>query len=275
MIFFPLIVLTILNEIPKKASKRLWSFIKIQQNENSGVSPLRQNGVLASDTKEKAEILNKQFCSVFTKETSDSPVLPDCPYQKMSDIHVTQSGVLALLKNLNPSKAQGPDLLHPKLLKELSNEISPILTSIFNHSLQSGEVPEDWRKGNIVPIFKKGDKHKPSNYRPVSLTSICSKLIEHILVSNIRKHLDTNNILVDEQHGFRPKRSCESQLLTFTQFLLTKYPMVAKSMLWCLTSAKPLTRSPTSASWKNFITTASRGQHIHGSKLSCQVAHSK
>ena len=79
----------------------------------------------------------------------------------------------------------------------------------------------DWRQGNIAPIFKKGDKHKPSNYRPVSLISICSKLIEHI-VSNVRRHLDTHNILAEEQHGFRSKRSCESQLITFVQELLNK-----------------------------------------------------
>ena len=120
---------------------------------------------------------------------------------------------------MNPNKAQGPDCLHPKLLKELCNEIAPVLTKIFQLSLKSGEVPQDWRQGNIVPIYKKGDKHKPSNYRPVSLTSICSKIMEHIVVSNIRRHLDRYDILADEQHGFRNKRSCESQLLTFTQSL--------------------------------------------------------
>ena len=80
----------------------------------------------------------------------------------------------------------------------------------------------DWRQGNIAPIFKKGDKHKPSNYRPVSLTSIWSKLIEHIVFSNVRRHLDTHNILAEEQHGFRSKRSCESQLITFVQELFNK-----------------------------------------------------
>jgi hypothetical protein len=77
----------------------------------------------------------------------------------------------------------------------------------------------DWRQGNITPIFKKGDKHKPSNYRPVSLTSICSKLIEHIVVSNVRRHLDSHDILAEEP---RAKRSCESQLITFVRELFNK-----------------------------------------------------
>ena len=152
-------------------SKKFWSFIKSQRQENIGVAPLRENGILFSDTSQKAEILNKQFSSVFTSETTPAPSLGNSPHPSMPDIKVTESGVLKLLSNLNPNKAQGPDCLHPRLLKSLANEIAPILTVIFQHSIDTGDVPMDWRQGNIAPIIKKGDKHKPSNYRPVSLTS--------------------------------------------------------------------------------------------------------
>ena len=205
-----------------KSSKQFWSFIKSQRQENFGVAPLRENGVLVSDPQEKAEILNNQFSSVFTSENTPAPSLGTSPHPPMPDIEVTIGGVHKLLSCLNPNKAQGPDCLHPKLLKTLANEIAPILTVIFQHSLNTGDVPSDWRQGNIAPIFKKGDKHKPSNYRPVSLTSICSKLIEHIVVSNVRRHLDKHSILADEQHGFRSKRSCETQLITFVQELFNK-----------------------------------------------------
>ena len=80
-------------------------------------------------------------------------------------------------------------------------------------------MPKDWRKANVIPVFKKGEKYLASNYRPVSLTCICCKILEHIVVSNILKHLDENNILVDCQHGFRAKRSCETQLLTLAHEL--------------------------------------------------------
>jgi hypothetical protein len=98
-------------------------------------------------------------------------------------------------------------------LKDLGEEISPILTIIFQQSLDTGEVPSDWRLANISPIFKKGDRSVPSNYRPVSITSICSKIIEHIIFSHIMDHYDNHNILVEAQHGFRPARSCETQLV--------------------------------------------------------------
>ena len=73
---------------------------------------------------------------------------------------------------------------------------------------------DDWRSANITSIFKQGDRQQPSNYRPVSLTSIVSKLFEQIVNSNIMKHLETNNILTDHQYGFRHSRSCETLLIT-------------------------------------------------------------
>ena len=73
---------------------------------------------------------------------------------------------------------------------------------------------------NIAPIFKKGDRSKPSNYRPVSLTSIISKTLEHTVVSQVMQHLDANSILIDSQHGFRNRRSCETQLLQTTDDIL-------------------------------------------------------
>ena len=75
------------------------------------------------------------------------------------------------------------------LLKETSNEMAPILTFIFQASLLQSSVPSDWKKANIVPLFKKGDRTVPNNYRPVSLTCICSKILEHIVYSHIFTHL--------------------------------------------------------------------------------------
>ena len=135
----------------------------------------------------------------------------------MPDISITTTGTENLLKNLNPNKASGPDEISPKLLKELHHEIAPILTKLFKSSLHSGIVPDDWKSALVAPVYKKGPKCKPSNYRPISLTCIASKLMEHILVSNIMTHFDSNDILSPFQHGFRSKHSCETQLISFTQ----------------------------------------------------------
>ena len=75
-----------------------------------------------------------------------------------------------------------------------------------------GSLPSDWLKANVSPIFKKGDKTCPANYRPISLTCILCKLLEHIVTSNVVKHLDQHKILYDLQHGFRARRACETQL---------------------------------------------------------------
>jgi hypothetical protein len=85
--------------------------------------------------------------------------------------------------------------------------------------IETGTIPKDWKHANVVPAFKKGERYKAGNYRPISLTCICCKLMEHIITSNIMKHLDSNNILYNLQHGFRKARSCESQLLQFIQEL--------------------------------------------------------
>jgi len=84
---------------------------------------------------------------------------------------------------LSPFKASGPDDIPNRLLKELSTELAPAMTAFFNQSLQTGQLPQEWKLTNVSPIYKKEDKHIAANCRPISLTCICSKLLEHIVVS--------------------------------------------------------------------------------------------
>ena len=137
----------------------------------------------------------------------------------MPEISISENGLLKLLKNLKPGKAAGPDGLKPLLLKELGEEIAPILKIIYERSLQTGKLPADWTKANVMPVFKKGDKSLASNYRPISLTCILCKVLEHILASNIVKHLDEQGLMYDLQHGFRERRSCETQLIMLIEDL--------------------------------------------------------
>ncbi len=172
------------------------------------------NGFLYSDNQNKANILNDQFKSVFTVEDhTSSPDKGPSPYKSMKDIQITKQGVLKLLKNKKPLKATGPDEIPAFILRSGAEQLASILTKIYQYSLDTGEVPQDWRDALVVPIFKKGERHIPANYRPVSLTSITCKILEHIIHSSIMKHYDSNKILTDAQHGFRNKRSCETQLI--------------------------------------------------------------
>ncbi|CAM5146678.1 unnamed protein product [Natator depressus] len=109
----------------------------------------------------------------------------------------------------------GPDALHPRVLKELMDVIAEPLAIIFENSWRSGEVPEDWRKANVVPIFKKGKKEDSGNYKPVSLTSVPGKIMEQVLKESILKHLEERKVIRNSQHGFTKGKSCLTNLIAF------------------------------------------------------------
>ena len=160
-------------------------------------------------------MIHEQFNSVFSNPKPD--ISPDFdPNERLPDIHhisVTKSGILKLLLNINPKKADGPDGIPGKILKLCAHELAEVYTILFQASLNQGLVPDDWKEADVVPLFKKGDKAKAENYRPISLTSLSCKLLEHVVHSNIINFLEKHNVLDDAQHGFRKKRSCISQLI--------------------------------------------------------------
>ena len=115
--------------------------------------------------------------SVPDSNLSSVPVMPD--------LEISLNGIPKLLKNLKPVKAAGPDQLKPLLLEELRDETVPIIKIIFEKSLQTGKQPSDWVTANLMHVFKNGDKSSAANYRPISLTCVLCKVLEHILASNV------------------------------------------------------------------------------------------
>ncbi len=197
--------------------KRFWTFIKSVRKDYSGVAALKVDGKTTADAKEKADALNRQFESVFTHEDPISPQLlqDQSRFPAMPEIEITVPGVQKMLERLKVHKACGPDAISPRMLKELAPVIAPMLTVIYQKSYDTGELPDDWKKANVVAIYKKGKNSDPSNYRPISLTCVSCKIMEHIVASSIMKHAKRHNILYDLQHGFRDKRSCETQFVGF------------------------------------------------------------
>ena len=148
---------------------------------DSTIPPLRESNKLIQSVKESTECLNNQFSSVFSRESTENIPFLHRKYARMPNIVVDEAGVLKLLNNININKSCGPDGIPSRILKECSDIIAPIYTSLFNQSLNTSCLPLDWRNANIFPLHKKGPKDITSNYRPVSLTSITCKLLEHIV----------------------------------------------------------------------------------------------
>ena len=111
-------------------------------------------------------------------------------------------------------KSSGPDDVSPMLLNLASDSLAEPLTKLFYFSLSSGTVPTEWKLANVVPLYKSGDSHDMSNYRPRSLCSTVGKILEKLVSKHLVKHMYTSGIITDAQHGFIPKRSCITQLTT-------------------------------------------------------------
>jgi hypothetical protein len=138
-------------------------------------------------------LLFLQYDSVFTDENLEqTPQLGNSSVPSIDQLNITENGVCTLLKKLNHTKANGPDQIPTRILKEACNDIAPFLTNILRQSLITGEVPEDWQQANITAIYKKGDRSQAVNYRAVSLTSICCKTMEHIVYRHIIEHLENH-----------------------------------------------------------------------------------
>ena len=230
---------------PPNKQKRFWNYIKSLKKDNTGIAPLKDNGRLFNTAKDKANILNRQYQSVFTKEDSQTVPKPTGQqYPQMPDITITTEGIYKLLQKCNPCKAYGPDKIPARMLKECALELAPLLCTIYEVSITSGTVPKDWNHANVTAIFKKGSRYDASNYRPVSLTCLCCKFLEHIIVSNTLKHLDTYKILTNCQHGFRARRSCETQLITLCHELATALDKGQQTDMIILDFSKAFDRVP-------------------------------
>ena len=166
--------------------KSFWTFISKLKQDNQGIGDLHVSGSIVSDDVLKAEALNEQFNRVYTEEGSiPLPNLGESPYGEIERLQISISGVLDQLNKLNPSKALGPDGIPPWFLNTYAGQLGPILHNIFQLSVDSSQVPEALKNANVTAIFKKGSRTEPANYRPISLTYVAYKLLEHNIIIHI------------------------------------------------------------------------------------------
>jgi hypothetical protein len=198
-----------------KNPRGLFSYINNRQNVKEIIRSLNNSsGISTTDKSEMAEILKEQFESVFSRDDGSEPIFQTRTDHVCCDEDLISKGdIINRLNNLDSDKSAGVDKVTQHVLKNCSTQISGALEIIFNKSIIEGETPDEWREANVTPIFKKGSKLDASNYRPVSLTSVCCKIMEGILRERITSHLTQHKLISPSQHGFVKKKACVTNLL--------------------------------------------------------------
>ena len=177
-----------------------------------------------------AEVLNEYFSSVFITEDISSLPVPFTKFEGSKSEHLGQLFIIPemiakKIKKMKDNKSLGVDGIPPKQLKEIVEQISMPLAKFFNLSLEEGIVPSVWKEANITPLFKKGSRNKPENYRPVSLTSVVCKLLKTLIRDHMVEFLVKYKLINTSQHGFLKARSCLTNLLCFWKKLQSRSPV--------------------------------------------------
>jgi len=236
----------------KNNKKGFLNYISSKGKTGDNVGPLLNKvGALVTEDTEKAELLNDFFASLFTTKASpqESQALQvrEKAWQKDDSPLVEEDCVRDHLSKLDSHKSMGPNGMHPRVLRELADVIAEPLSIISERSWRTGEVPEDWRKASVTPVFKKGKKEDPGKYRPVSLTSIPGKMMKMLILEVIIKQVEEKRVIRSSQHGFTKAKSCLTNLIAFYDGM-TGWVDGEQWMLSTSTSARLLTRSPITSS---------------------------
>jgi len=200
-----------------------YRFVNRRISNGHAISAVVENDRVLTNSHDKASAFNKHFSSV---GTMDDGTVPECRNVNLSsileNIIICESNVLSSINKLKCTLSSGPDNLPPLLFKKLKHCISKPLAMLYTQLLSVSYVPSDWLHATIVPVFKKGAAGNTSNYRPISLTCVLSKILERVLALNIYTHLSANNILHPSQHGFCKRRSTvTNQLECFNDWSMT------------------------------------------------------
>uniref|UniRef100_A0A8R1I4B9 Reverse transcriptase domain-containing protein n=1 Tax=Caenorhabditis japonica TaxID=281687 RepID=A0A8R1I4B9_CAEJA len=184
--------------------KRLLQFVNSRLNPPDDIGVLKKDNILISDDIQKAEEIATTFGEAYTPDNGEVPPLTPRTSVSIQNIEFMPYIVESELKTLSSR----------------CTTIALPLSIIFNKSITSGTMPNDWKRAVVKPLYKKGSRTNPSNYHPISLTSTISKTIERRIRRHITGHLGHNKLLSDCQYVFRSKRSTDAQLLEFYGQLL-------------------------------------------------------
>ena len=201
-----------------------FSYAKQFSITRSKVGPLLDgNNEFTSSSSEMAAILSKQYSSVFSSPSTDSPVLSQLEDQEiptLTDITFTEQDIVDAIDELSNTSSSGPDGLAAIFLKKCKLSLAGPLYSLWRDCLDKGITPAKLKEAHIIPIHKGGHQGVAANYRPIALTSHLIKIFEKVLRNKIVSFFQEHDLFNDSQHGFTLGRSCLSQLLAFHDKIL-------------------------------------------------------
>ena len=205
------------DAFPNTITKKFWTSVKSSSKSSRIPEKMYLDSTVRNSPIEIANLLNQHFYNQFSESSSyDIDInFSDDPFL---DLSFNTTTIYNVLKQLNPNKSQGPDNISGRLLKNCAMSISYPLSILFNICFRTGSLPDEWKITNIVPAHKKGDKTCIENYRPISLTTIVSKIFEKCIRNEIYSHCKDR--IHETQHGFVPNKSCSTQLLLFSHDIL-------------------------------------------------------
>lgn len=197
-------------------SRRFWSYMRRKTRCRPNIPPMRNDGGVVDDDGQKAELFNTYFGSVFQQDNDIDLKLSAPITTSLSDIEFDVVDVYELLSHESNKLSRGPDDIPHIIYKRLAVVLALPLFLIFRECINTGQIPSIWKDATIVPIHKKDDKSCVSNYRPISLTCVSSRIMERLICSKLMLFLSPNNRISDRQYGFLSRRSTTSQLLQTT-----------------------------------------------------------
>lgn len=205
------------NDITHKTYFKMAKEIFGKTNDTNIPSLINDASKIITDDLEKANVLNNFFVKASNIDSSDA-ILPELNdpipgITLLNNIVITEQEVGDQIKLLDPSKSFGPDEISPVFIKSSGESLIKPLTRLYNISLASSKFPNMWKVANVLPLYKKGEKTSPNNYRPVSLLCILSKIFEKIVFKHLYNHFRDNFLISVWQSGFLPGSSTVTQLV--------------------------------------------------------------
>ena len=205
----------------QRNSKTYWSLLNrfLNNKKIPLIPPLFHENKFMTDFKEKAELFDALFAKQCSLIKSSSKLRSHLHYltdNRLSAVSVSQDDIAKIIQNLDPNKANGHDNISIRMLNICGSSNYKPLEMIFKQCIETGFFPSEWKKVNIVPIQKKGDKQPLENYSPVSLLPICGKILKRLMFNEMFNFFIENKLISSNQSVFKPGDSCINQLLSIT-----------------------------------------------------------